>query len=282
MHQVSDKLVEVLTSAPGLSVPAGHIGLKKPANGSELPAVSVALALEEERSQAPGRFIRSGNGLAESRSVVEVKPSESTFFPGLKSLRIAPLPLRKNPSSAGRGFSDNDLHVVNVTNPANPVPYRLVANPMRKEEFKLDAAQARLEFGTAQTMGEVLEIVHWTVVWRDEIRCDRYIGSLALEVWANNFSQVDQVSRGIHDVVRAKRVLLREKGFLKLHPLGIDPADHLLLTPPAGTALPVWRQKLAYKFVFEIDEGGDLSGGVPIKQINVEMEDQFVETFTVR
>jgi hypothetical protein len=282
MHQVIDKLVEVFTTAPGLSVPAGQIGLKKPANGSELPAVSVALTLEVEKSQAPGRFIRSGDGLAKSRSVVEVNPTEGTFSPGLKSLRIAPLPLRKNPASTGRAFSENDLQISNVTNPANPVPYRLIANPTRKDEFKLDAVQALVEFGSVQTMGERLEIVHWTVVWRDEIRCDRYIGSMALEVWANNFNQVDQVARGIHDVMRAKHALLREKGFLKLHPLGIEPADHLLLTPPAGTALPVWRQKLIYTFAFEAAEGGDLSSSIPIKQINVEMGDHLVETFTVR
>src|SRR6266545_3373810 len=215
MHLVIDRLVEVIVGAQGISVPAGNLGSRRPSSGSDIPAVSVSLTLETERSPAIGRFIRSGDSLARSSSVIEVKASPDTFSAGLKSLRISPLPLRKNPSST------------------------------------------KSEFGAAQTEGEKLELTHWTVTWRDEILADRFIGSMALEIWANSFNQADGIARNLQDVLRSSRALLREKGFLKLHPFSLGPAEHLRIDPPVGSAIPVWKQKLEYRFAFEAEDGGE-------------------------
>ena len=282
MHLVIDRLVEVIAGAGGISAPAGNLGSRRPSSGSDIPAVSVSLTLETEKSPAIGRFIRSGDSLAMSSSVIEVKASPDTFSAGLKSLRISPLPLRKNPSSTKREFAADDLQVRNVTDPANPAPYLMTGNPVRKDEFKLDVARAQIEFGAAQTEGEKLELTHWTVTWRDEILADRFIGSMELEIWANSFNQADGIARNLQDVLRSSRALLREKGFLKLHPFSLGPAEHLQIDPPLGSAIPVWKQKLEYRFAFEAEDGGELSGGVPIKQVNVEMDNQIVETFSIR
>jgi hypothetical protein len=213
MHSVIDRLVEVIAGAQGISVPAGHLGSRRPASGSDLPAVSVSLILETEKSPALGRFVRSGDILARSSSVVEVKASPDTFSASLKSLRISPLPLRKNPSSTKREFAADDLQIRNVTDPANPMQYLMTGNPVRKDEFKLDVVRAQIEFGAAQTEGEKLELTHWTVAWRDEIRADRFIGSMALDIWANSFSQADGIARNLQEVLRSGRALLRENGF---------------------------------------------------------------------
>jgi len=103
-----------------------------------------------------------------------------------------------------------------------------------------------------------------------------------LEIWANSFNQADGIARNLQDVLRSSRALLREKGFLKLHPFSLGPAEHLRIDPPVGSAIPVWKQKLEYRFAFEAEDGGELSGGVPIKQVNVEMDNQIVETFSIR
>jgi hypothetical protein len=282
MHLVIDRLVEVISAARGASLPAGNLGSRRPSSGSDVPAVSVALTLETEKGPAIGRFIRSGDGPARSSSVIEVKASEDTFSANLKSMRISPLPLRKNPASARKEFTEDDLQIRNVTDLSNPARYRMAAAPTRKEEFKLDVARARIEFGAAQTEGEKLEMIHWTVTWRDEILADRFIGLMALEVWATSFNQADGIARNLQDVLRSNRVLLREKGFLKLHPFSLGTAEHLRLDPPAGSPFPVWKQKLEYRFAFEAEDGGELSGGVPIKQIHVEMDDHIVEAFSIR
>jgi len=282
MHLVIDRLIEVVTATGGISVPAGNLGPKRPSSGDEIPAVSASLTLETEKSPALGRFVRSGDSPTKSTSVVEVKASLETFSVGLKSLRISPLPLRKNPASARKEFAADDLQIRNVTNPANPAQYLMTENPLRKEEFRVDAARAVVVFGAAQTEGEKLEVTHWTVAWRDEILADRFIGLMALEMWANSFNEVDGITRKLQEALRSNRVLLRAKGFLKLQPFSLGAAERLLLEPPTGSAFPAWRQNLAYKFVFEAEDGGELSAGIPIKQVNVEMDDHVVETFSIR
>jgi hypothetical protein len=285
MHSVIDRLVEILSAANEVSVPVSNLGSKRPSAGNDLPAVSISLGLDPEKSPAIGRYIRSGDSPARSSAIIEVKSmpdAVEAFSADLKSLRISPLPLRRNPASVGREFSEDDLQVRNVTDPANSIGYQMVSSPARKEEFKLDVTSARIEFGAAQTPGEKLEITHWTVTWRDEILADRFIGSMTLEIWAHSFNQTEGIARSLQRVIKSHRPLLREKGFLKLHPSSLSTTEQLSLDPPAGSAIPVWRQRLEYKFAFEVEDGGELSGGVPIRRINVEMNEQGEEEFSIR
>jgi len=54
-----------------------------------------------------------------------------------------------------------------------------------------------------------------------------------------------------------------------------------LHNPPVGSPFSVWNQKLSYTFVFEAEEGGDLSSGIPIKLIDVNMDEHLVESFQI-
>jgi hypothetical protein len=282
MYRVIDRLVEALSLVGGINVLVTKLGAKKPSGGNDLPAIAISLLLETANGAALNRFARSGDSVTRSRSVLDVKASSDSFSTNLKSLRIMPLPLKRNPASTKREFSQEDLQIHNVTDLANPISYRMVAAPTGRDEFKVDVVRAQIEFGAAQQEGEQLELTHWTMIWRDEIRLDRFIGSLTMDAWAASFDQTDAIVRKLQEVLRTEGALLREKGFLKLQPFSLGTAEHLRLDPPLGSAIPVWKQRLEYKFVFEAEDGGDLSSGIPIKQINVETGNHIDETFSIR
>jgi hypothetical protein len=141
-------------------------------------------------------------------------------------------------------------------------------------------ASAQIVFGGAQLTGEKLEVVHWTVTWRDDIVGDRYRGMLLLELWASSPSQIGTLARRLQQRLQTQLALLRQKGFVALRPASLDPAETSLYEPPSGSAFPVWRQRLSYRFVFEAEEGGELSSGVPIERIAVDVT-QPQESFSV-
>jgi hypothetical protein len=48
-----------------------------------------------------------------------------------------------------------------------------------------------------------------------------------------------------------------------------------------GSTFPAWKQSLEYKFAFEAEDGGEVSSGIPIKRIDVDMDDYIVEEFSI-
>ena len=281
MLQVIDKLVEVLTAAPSPVLPAGRLGPVRPSASAEIPAAVISLTLETVSGSGIGRFVRAGDSIVQATNVIEVKATPDTFSTNLKSLRISPLPLKKNPSSTAREFTGNDLRIRNVTNPANPVPYTMAGKPAVRTQYRLDRATAEVIFGEAQVAGEKLEVAHWTVTWRDEILGDSYRGLLAFEIWADSFNHTQDISRRLQERLRSERAVLRDKGFTSLKPRSLGPIENVLQSPGAGAPFPVWKQELGYKFAFEAEEGGELSGGVPIKRIDAGLDDFLVESFSI-
>jgi len=81
--------------------------------------------------------------------------------------------------------------------------------------------------------------------------------------------------------LRSDLKTLRQKGFLKLQPEKLEAAENTLHAPPVGSPFSVWKQKLSYTFLFEAEEGGELSSGIPIKQIDVDMNKHLVESFSI-
>jgi hypothetical protein len=104
---------------------------------------------------------------------------------------------------------------------------------------------------------------------------------VAIEIWANNVNQSRDLSRRLQDKLKSDRSLLRGKGFVDLKPLTLRPAENLAHVPVVGSAFPVWIQMLEYAFTFEAEDGGELSSGIPIKRIDVDMDDFIVEQFSV-
>lgn len=282
MNLVIDKFVEVLLMAPSPVLASGNVGLKKPSGSSDVPAISISLNIESNKGNGIGRFIRAGDTIAKNTTVSEVKSSTEAFSNDFKSLRLWPLPLKKNPSSVDEKFTEQDVQVKNVTDPNSSISYRMVDEPIQKDEFKLDVSKAQIIFGKAQAEGEKLEITHWTVTWRDEILGERYSGSMMLEIWANGFNEADEISRRLQSKLKSNPAMLRQKGFLKFQPAILDSAENTQLTPPIGSTFFVWQQNLGYKFVFEAEEGGELSSGIPIKRIDVDIDDILVESFSVQ
>jgi len=281
MNLVIEKLVEVLSSSPEAVLPTNQLGSKRPSGASEVPSIAISLSLETGKFTGIGRVIRSGDGIVETTNVIEVKTPSETFSSDLKSLRLEPLPLKKNPASTEQRFTRADVQVRNVTDPVHPVDYMMADRPTKKTEYRLDVPQAQIVFGLAQTEGERLEVDHWTVTWRDEILGNRYRGSAVLEIWAGSLNQANEISGKLQQKLRSSRGTLRQKGFLQLQPASLEPVENVLHDPPSGSPFPVWKQKLGYRFVFESEQGGELSSGIPIKRIGVDMDEHLVESFSI-
>lgn len=260
---------------------AERLGPRKPAASIEVPAIVLQITTQTAKGAGLGRFIRAGDSIVRTTNTVVVEATIDTFSPGLKSLRISPLPLKKNPSSTTAKFTGDDLQVKNVTDLASPIDYTLVEQPIGKTQYKLNRATAEIIFGSAQSPGEKLEVTHWTVTWRDEILGDKYSGSIGMEVWGDSFNLVRDLSRRLQDKLQADRALLRTKGFQSLLPLSLGPVENVLQAAAIGSAFPAWRQALEYRFAFEAEDGGELSSGIPIKRIDVDMDDFIVEEFSV-
>jgi len=281
MYLVTDRLVEALTSGSDPLLPADRLGPRKPTASVEVPAVVLSLRLDQAKGQGLGRFVRAGDTVAQTTNIIEVAPSGDTFSPNLKTLRIAPLPLKRNPSSTSAKFGATDISIRNVTQQNNPIDYSFTAQPAQAAEYTVKTATAEIVFGNAQTPGDKLEVSHWTVTWRDEILGDIFRGQISMEVWANTINQSRDLSRKLQDKLKLERALLRGKGFVDLKPVALRPAENLSHAPVAGSAFPVWIQTLEYGFMFEAEDGGELSSGIPIKRVDVDMDDFIVEQFSV-
>lgn len=281
MYLVIDRLIEALSSGSAPLLSADRLGTRKPTGSTEVPAIVFSLRLDQAKGAGLGRFVRSGESIVQSTTIIDVAPSLDTFAANLKFLRLAPLPLKRNPSSTGSGFSSNDISIKNVTQQDNPINYTFTAKPEQPTDYTVKTATAEIIFGAPQTPGDLLEVTHWTVTWRDEILGDTFRGQIAMEIWANTTTQSRELARLLQDKLKSGRSLLRTKGFADLKPVALQPAENIMRVPVVGSAFPVWIQTLEYAFTFEAEDGGELSSGIPIKRIDVDMDDFIVEQFSV-
>lgn len=281
MYHVIDRLVEALTSGSDPLLSADRLGPKKPTASVEIPAVVFSLQLDQAKGAGLGRFVRAGDTIVQSTSIIQVAPSVDTFSENLKTLRISPLPLKRNPSATTTKFGAGDISIKNVTQLDNQVNYTFTDKPLQPAEYTVKTATAEIIFGAPQTPNDKLEVSHWTVTWRDEILGDTFRGQIAMEVWANTINQSREVSRKLQDKLKTNRSLLRNKGFVDLKPVALRAAENTTHVPVVGSAFPVWIQTLEYRFTFEAEDGGELSSGIPIKRIDVDMDDFIVEQFSV-
>jgi Tfp pilus assembly major pilin PilA len=281
MYLVIDRLVEALASGSEPLLSAERMGPRKPTASVEIPAVVFSLQLDQAKGAGLGRFVRAGDTIVKSTNIIQVALSVDTFAENLRTLRIAPLPLKRNPSSTSTRFGASDISIKNVTDQNNEITYTFTDKPAQPNEYTVKTATAEIIFGAAQTPNDKLEVAHWTVTWRDEILGDIFRGQLAMEVWANSISQSREVSRKLQDKLKTDRSLLRNKGFVDLKPAALKPAENMTHVPVTGSSFPVWIQTLEYKFTFEAEDGGELSSGIPIKRIDVDMDDFIVEQFSV-
>jgi hypothetical protein len=277
---VVEGFVAVLAAEPDAVLPAIRIGDKLPFTASELPSVSVSLTVDPPRGNGMGQFLREGHQLVRNTAIVQVGASPQ-FSGDLRSLALDPLPLKRNPSSHSAGFSDADVSVRRVTGLGSPVTYRLMPAPQAQEEFALDVPRATLRFGAPQAQGDQLEVVHWTLEFRDDILSVRYTGSAVLDVWANILSEAAAVSRRLQQKLAGSRETVRLHGFAILNPSALESAASILQQPGAGSAFPAWKQSLRYRFAFETELGGGASGGGPIRRIQVDANDEVHETFLI-
>ncbi len=253
----------------------------RPASSSDLPLLALSVSVSDSKHIGLNRFIRSGDALVQTTSIIPAKFSEDTFSQNLQRLRLSPLPLRKSPSSTEEFFSAQDVQITNVSVQNSPIIYRMVANPSRPDEYRIDLVRAEVFFGVSQKENDQLQISHWTVSWHDEIFGLRATGEVTVEVWADNFVMAEEISRSMQRRIQRDLELLRQKGFLRLVLALVGPIERHLHAPPAVSPFQVWKQALTYRFTFEIEEGGEISSGVPIKRIDVDMRGSQREKFKV-
>lgn len=281
MNIVIDRFGQVLASPPDTVLPINNIGVKRPDNSSEMPVISISLRVDDEKGLGHSRFVREGNSIVKFTALVPVDSSGEAFYPGLRTLAISPLPLKKNPEAVSTDFNEEDVQIRNITNPNRPIQYRMVENPTEIDEFRLEVPTAQIFFGQAQKEGDQLEIIHFTVTWRDQILGERYNGLLITELWTKDFGEADQICRKVQQKLRVNSELLRQKGYLKLSLASLDLVEHVLHTPPVGSSFLAFKQRLEYRFCFEAQEGGELSSGDIIKRIDVDVDDYLKEIFSV-
>lgn len=269
MSLVVDKLVEVLATAPNPVLSSGSMAPRRPASPGDLPAVGISLTVDHTRGVGLGRLVREGHTPARHTGVVRVAAGLDTFDASLTRLRLSPLPIRKSPASIQPDFTKEDVQVSNVTNPTQRQVYRLVDLPASPDEYTVDGEAGMILFGAPQIADDRLEVTHWTLTWRDDIRAERYTGTLSLELWVDGPQEADTLRRKVETRLSESPGLLRDKGFISLQPLGLDAAVTVEIGPLGGSLFDAWRQRMTYRFVFEAEEGGELSSGLPIKRIDV-------------
>ena len=281
MNIAIDRFGQVLASPPDAVLPINSIGVKRPENSSEMPVINIALRVDDDKGLGYSRFVREGNLIVKFTALVPVNSSTKAFQPGLRTLAISPLPLKKNPEAVSKDFNEEDIQIHNITDPNRPVQYRMVENPTEIYEFKLVVPAAQIVFGQAQKDGDQLEIIHYTVTWRDEILGERYNGLLITELWTEDFGEANQICRKLQQKLRVNSELLRQKGYLKLRLATLDLVEHVLHTPPVGSSFLAFKQRLEYRFCFEAQDGGELSSGGIIKRVDVDVDDYLKETFSI-
>lgn len=284
MDHIIKKFSEVMSASPDAILSPGRIGLKKPAGAGDIPAVVMSLDITGSGGAGLGSFVRPGSVVVKHTGSVTVNTHPDTFNDKLTVCRILPLPLKKNPSSPPgkpKTFTANDLQVKNITDPTQPVTYTMADTPETNTQFTVDGPDAVIRFGAPQTMGDTLEIVHYTMTWREDISARQAAGSMGLEVWANSPENTAQISQKLQNKIVSHRTGLRQKGFFIIAPQSLQPIENFSIKPQTGSPFSVWAQKLAYRFVFESIDGGELSSGGIIKQIDIEVDNNLDETFSV-
>jgi hypothetical protein len=278
VYAVIDKFVELLLLPPAL-LPAERVGARRPAAVSDIPSVTCALTVAETRGSGLGRLVGPGDLPIRSTATVAVAAGADGFSADLRSVRLDPLPMRRDPSSVSPSLTERDVTVVNVTDAAHQVEYRLVAEPTRATEYRVDRAAARVVFGSAQQPGDRIELSHWTVEAHDPVVADRLRGVLALELWAFDVTSISALSRQLQDRLAA-RGAARERGFLRLEPARLDAAEGVVRTTTNGGTFAAWAQRLDYTFAFEGVHGATASSGV-IRRIDVGIDDGLGDTLTI-
>src|SRR5262245_3099848 len=163
MSRVIELLAEALATEPDALLALSAIGSRRPATGSDLPALTVSLMVDDTRGSGLARYAGSADVVVSSQAVLVVSPSPETFSADLRRLRLSPRPLRRNPASMREAFSGDDVTIDNVTVPGNAVGYRLADQPTRRSEYRLEVETAEVVFGAAQTPGDRLDVRHWTI-----------------------------------------------------------------------------------------------------------------------
>jgi hypothetical protein len=281
MYSVIAKFAEVVAAMPDAVLNIASVSSQSPSTNSDMPCIVVSLEIDSLKTTGLGRVIRWGETITKHTGIVPVASTPETFTGDLKELRISPLPLRKNPSSVGEYFNNQDIQVTNVTDAAHPETYRFVVGSKGKNEYEIDEARAAIRFGAPQAAGDRLEVIHWTVTWKDDIKGKTYHGLMTLDVCAGTLNDAANVSRKLQDRLYSGRPLSREKGFSILHPCRLGPTEQVLHTPAEGSSFTVWKQQLAYKFSFEAEDPVELTSGVPIKQIDVDIKGHVQDSLSI-
>lgn len=270
MNSVIAGMVGFLSTAPDPLLGAARLGDRLPSSQGEMPAVAMSLEIESTRGTGLGRFRKEGHLMVRNSTIVTVQVSPATFSADLKTLQLAPLPLRR----------PEEVQVVRVTGPNQPVTYRAVGRPASVEEFQVDSLRAVLRFGAPQPAGEKLEVTHWTVEFRDDITGGRCQGTLTLEVWGGSAADTGALAQKLQTKLMAEEAGLRQSGFASLAPASLGAVENVAYQAASGSPFPVWKQKLAYRFHFDLEQVGAASSGGPIQQINVNVDDAVVESFS--
>jgi hypothetical protein len=281
MYAIVESFAQLVATPPEPVVTASRVGARKPSTPGDLPAMVISLSIDDQRTSGLGRTLRSGELVTRTSAIVEVSVTPDTFSADLRHLRLSPLPLKQNPASIKGAFTAGDVQVTNVSDAAHPVAYRFARQPAEQQEFTIDAAQARLTFGRSQTSGDKLEVVHWTVTWRDDIEGVAYRGLMNVDVWAERLGEVTTASQKLQDRLASQHMLMRQFGFSKLQAAGLVAAEHVLHTPPVGSPFQVWRQSLTYRFAFEVERPAQDSSAGPIRRIDVEIDGNIDESLEI-
>jgi hypothetical protein len=270
MNSVIAGMVSFLSAAPDPLLIAARLGDRLPSSSGDVPAVAMSLTVDNMRGTGMGRFRKEGHQMVRNTAIVDVQASPATFSADLKTLQLLPLPLR-NP---------DDLQVVRVTGPGQPVTYHTASPPVAVDEFAVDAVRARLLFGAPQPSGEKLQVTHWTVDFRDDITGGRCQGTITLEVWGGSATETSALAQKLQTKLIAEEGTLRKSGFASVTPSALDAIENIIYQPAAGSSFPVWKQRVAYQFHFDLEQGGEASSGGPIQKININMDDAVVEAFS--
>jgi hypothetical protein len=241
----------------------------------------LSIALDDRVPAKVNGFARTGDSVVLHTDVFDVSPTNPVFSPILDSLRVEPLPVRKNPASHEREFGGSDIPVRNLTVPQQPVSYRFVQKPVARDEYTFRTADAYILFGQPQKVNDKLEVTHWTVASREDITIDRFQGKLTIELCTATSEQAETLYGAIENKLTRERNLLREGGFYKFAPYTLEPATAVVQTTPFSSSFPLWRLRLGYRFAFEKERGGESSTGSTIRRIDVDLTGEQAEKFSL-
>lgn len=258
MDAVIQGMVQFLSGGASPVLGSGRMGSRFPAGTGDVPAIVMSLAIDSTAANGIGSFLREGHQLTRNTSIVSVQAGPETFSADLKTLHL-PAPLRR----------PADVQVGRVTGPGQTAPYRLTDTPTTVDEFRVDATNEVAHFGAPQPAGEQLQVSSWTIVFRDDITGARSSGTITLEVWGGSSTELSTLTTQLQSKLYTDRAGLRQSGFGVLQPAGLCAAENVAYQPGTGSAFPVWKQKLSYKFHFDFEQGGDASSGGPIRKIQI-------------